>query len=295
MASEQSAGQLLFAQGCKQGAVYLGSSFPAEIRKKAVDTRNDVKRRGSKAKHEIQDGDLLVVISQDCDIAYKSDSDEPLIEAALFKTSKPHDNNNYAASVRTLNIKWRDSTFSAQLKDIVWLEKPDLLKIQPADVLDDDTRFTLKTWRANRYIREPFPDAFNELFSPTLKNRHSELYALHHCIRGIYIALNNYEENPKYQVALLAIVSHDITREDFSRVLQCMEEWCNALDATGRLQDVVLNEIELVSPRGVRIKLELPVMRETEITVATLSAFRKFNMDYISLSQGDKDLDAIPR
>lgn len=81
-------GRALFDAGCRQGAIYRGRDLPTRLRADARESRSDIKRRGDKSDYQILDDDLVVILSQDCDIAAKSDSDATLLEAAVFRRPK---------------------------------------------------------------------------------------------------------------------------------------------------------------------------------------------------------------
>ena len=290
--SDEPVGKKLLAKGWRQGTILSVKNLKQDHRDIVIGTRVKADYRNKESRHRLKDTDCFAVLSQDCDIS-ADEKIEPFVEVAVFRPEKkPTDSNSFAQSARNLNLKINDTWFKSNVWLITWIDKKILLDYRPDSHLSPQDTVTLKNWRGLRYIRNAFPDNFDQRVKPVLLTEENiEFFKKYNeVIIGIYIILDTYEEADLYKMGLIALVSKSISDEDFKNILTHMENLIENLDSNDGIEDAHLNDIEFEYDRNIHIKVKGPVYRESEIYVSELSAYRKFNFDYISLSGEGVDL-----
>jgi hypothetical protein len=151
--------------GVKQGAVVPVCAIETTLHEAIVDARA---LPGARRKSLAQQ-DLLIVLSQDCDIA---SSHEPFIEIVLAKkctTQKLKNNDSLkgARNTRKLHFYYMGDYWEAHIDLISSVAKEALqINVDWSQMrhLPVEKRELLTTWRINRYLRAPLPDIFNKIF-----------------------------------------------------------------------------------------------------------------------------------
>lgn len=276
-----SVGQSLHEKGIRQGTYFLATIFNADLRNKLTDSRVfDKYRKSEKLSRKINDHDLLIVLSQDCDISCKDDLD-PLIELGVFKpidATTVTENNSYAKSVRKLNLIVNDKYYCGDVHHIVWCIKSDLydalVKNNFSDVryLDTKLKKTCAIWRSNRYIRLALPNEFTKKFSQAFDTLLKKQYLAVTEVDELYIRLDAYDEREKYQFEILALLDIDVNNEKLETSMSLMEDLSDLLIKSGNK--------EFDDNRY--------CVKKDEISVHDLSQFRKMSLEYISLSAADE-------
>lgn len=292
-AAAASAGQQLLALGLRQGTWFCAAQIDKELRQCWAACRSEPALR----EKPIKDDALLMVLSQECDIACRRDDDDPCIELAVFKPIKPRQHyarNQFAYSVRKLQLCIGEQHYEAKVRETVRVAKQDLLACltqEPAPrltALTPEACRTLVLWRANRYQRVALPDRFNMAFQPLLEqalprleclaadpsqNQNSRSY-----IRALYVHLEHLDEQGPCQFSLMALLRAETPDEIQSAVDDEVDALCQALESANT--DFRLSEApELVGHAE----------RESTLTVAALGQYVKVNLDSVSLSHGDPD------
>jgi len=284
----------LIENGWRQGAFLTvkKKNLSDEQRNRIVNTRINEKDRRPEGKNRLKEGEVLVAVSQDCDIA-ASVSHEPYVEFLVFSLEdKPHDKNFFTKSSRYLNLEISCKIFKASIWKGVYIDKSILAELKPCGFLPTEETVTVAVWRANRYIRSALPDSFNKKFFPVLEKAENVSFFYTHSvsIRGIYVILDSYEEREEYEVGIIALLRHDISPDEYQEVLNFFDEFLNEIDSIEGFTEAHNNDVAFDTGRNFKVEIESPVYRETEISVGELSMYKKVHLDYISLKGGILDL-----
>lgn len=285
-------GVQLLNQGLRQGSGFPADFLAAEQLKIWADFRSEPMLRVKLLKPT----DLLVVASQDCDIACRDDNQEPCIELAVFsllKKKDEHAGNQFANSVRTLQLLINDQYYAAKARYTIRVPKKDVFDVFNGSYstlfdLPEGQRRTLTLWRANRYQRAALPDRFNEVFTPLIKEALPAIEQLakdlsdssRSYIRSLYVYLENMSEEGGCNFSLLALLRADTPNNIQSSLDDAMDSICTKLE---QCSNYTLCE-----------SIDLPGLAEREdtVTVFMLGRYVKFNLDYVSLREGDPDVGA---
>lgn len=286
----KSVGQVLLDEyGLRQGSCFPACLLDEPARRDWAGYRSDTGLREKPLKQKA----LLVVVSQDCDIACHDDRQDPCVELAVFEPIRPknrHAGNQFAHSVRQLQLTIEESVYEAKVRYTIRVPKKvieealrecreELFRLSP-----EQCRI-LVLWRANRYQRAALPDRFNEAFVPLLNEA---LPAIEQAgqdpddvsrsfIRSLYVYLDNMSEEGPCRFSLLALLRADTPDETQSAIDDALDELCQALEQTPTFT--------LSDATGLAGLAE----KETTLTVAVLKQYVKLNLDHVSLRHGDPD------
>lgn len=285
-------GVRLLDNGLRQGAVFPAALLEAEQLAGWADFRSDPKLR----KKAIKPKDLLVVTSQDCDIACRNDAQDPCIELAVFSPIKPknhHAGSQFANSVRVLQLSINDQDCEAKARYTIRVPKEEVFNVLAGDYsavfwLPAEQCRTLTLWRANRYQRAALPDRFNDAFFPIVEDALPAIELLasdpagsgHSYIRSLYVYLENMNEEGSCEFSLLALLRADTPDSVQSVLDDAIDSLCVEIEESS---DYVLCESDDLAGLA---------ERENTLTVFMLGQYVKFNLDYISLREGDPDTGA---
>lgn len=285
-----SCGQKLFKDwGISQAACFSVEHFSEEILLKWTESfakpeyRNDIKK--------IRSSSVLMVISQNCDIAARNDESESCIELVICKKIREKDLyplNQFVRSTRLFQFSVNGSYYQASSEYILTIEKSQFIStlsfIKNFQLLPLEDQYinAVPLWRANRYSRIALPDKFNEHLLPCLSSYGDNLTDISRIkdnpslsyIRAIYIYLNTLEEASHYHFELFALMHHSTPDEILTQTQNHIEE--------------LASEIE--SKSGFKDESELYADRENNTYVSYLTRFAKLNLDYISLSNQEEDV-----
>ncbi|HBR1386091.1 TPA: hypothetical protein RUY71_002524 [Klebsiella pneumoniae] len=176
--------------------------------------------------------DLLLIISQDCDIDSRSFN---YIEVLVFRKAKPRDSRSaksieYARNVHKIFLKDSEEyvlkkeevsllTKEIFLQELVRLNQNNELNLREFNV--ENTKSILLSWLVNYYARRPLPDGFNRsLFDKYIKNPEGHplqnfLVKYYKEILDVYAFVHPMDEEdaPRYDVTLTALLSQECTEE----------------------------------------------------------------------------------
>lgn len=227
---------------------------------------------------------MLVVISQDCDIACGNDNTDPLVELAVCTPIKtPHSGSTFAYSARKIHFEIEEGCwFEAKVSNLVHVAKDVLWEcISKDDIqeLPDLTRKTLPHWRALRYRRTALPDAFNAIFNDLSGEFTQQLDQIgQNCVRAVYVRLNSYHEETSYEFDLFALLATDTPNEKVVAAIEIVEGFIDQLEDAG-IGRAMNNDDAIFAARA------------DQITVNDLLSFVRINFDSISLESGDDDVE----
>lgn len=189
--------------------------------------------------------DLLLIISQDCDIDSRSFD---YIEVLVFRKAKARDSRSaasieYARNVHKIFLKDSDEEYVLKKEEVSLLTKE--IFLQELDRLNqnnelnlrefnvENTKSILLSWLVNYYARRPLPDGFNRsLFDKYIKKPEGHplqnfLIKYYNEILDVYAFVHPMDEEDAlvYDVTLTALLSQECTKEQ---------------------GDIISNELELI-------------------------------------------------
>lgn len=286
--SEESFGCKLFKEfNLRQGAYFKSSIFNLELRKSWIDSYPKKTNRG-KSK-TIKDNTVLIVISQNCDIACGNDCIEDSIELLACKKIKSTDvfeGNQFVNSVRKFHFSLGEEYYEANADYILTVLKKEFfdalaekefnvgaLLYTPSDILQ-----SFKVWRTNRYSRTALPDNFNAKLTPIIDDFISKISKISHdkdgknFIRVIYVQLDSMDEQESYKFKFFALLRDDTPNEIYSDIQGLLEDMCGTLSEQGYMDES-----------------DDYVGRDSDTFVSYLTSYVRFNLDTHSLKNGDYD------
>lgn len=269
----------------KQGIYFKSSIFNSELRTTWTDSYPKVNIRG-KIK-TFKDSSVLVLISQDCDIACNSDVTESSLEFLVCKKIKEKDvypGNQFVNSVRKLHFSLGNEFYESNVDYILTINKQEFFSVltevefdaDTLDILPKDVLEAFKVWRTNRYSRTALPDRFNVALNPIMNKFIPKITAVsldedgNNFIRAIYVQLNSMDELDTYTFKFFALLRHDTPDQAFTDIQDEMEDMCNELSETGYTD----NSVDYVG-------------RDIDTSVSRLTSYVRFNLDTHSLENGD--------
>ena len=285
--------KLLHKHGVKQAVCFHASLINQETRLRWSGSFPKEKYRGIESK--ISASALFLVISQNCDIAARSDEQDSAIELIVcksIKVKKIYAGNQFAHSSRKLQFLLDGTWYEANTEYLITVEKSDLLSIVESNVdfelhvLAKEYQISVPIWRSNRYYRTGLPDKFNEMLFPALSQHmtHVESAAsvenvdFKSFIRAMYVKIDTMAEVDTYSFEFFALLRDSVP----DRVM------CDIQQAVEKMAD------ELAEKSGFTDNSSMYADRDTSTTVSYLNDFLRLNLDHHSLSQGDDDVGPDP-
>jgi hypothetical protein len=218
--------------------------------------------------------EFLIIITQDCDIFHHNLSDEPYIDFIKGYFQEEDGNLLYGKNPRRLQIKYDKGTIGFFIHDVFCITKDVFEKINPKHASMNLKKEDIKqivNWVSKRYVRAAFPDEFNNRLSKAKQVDRVSRNLLMCEVSLIYIDLPDEELKPEqdYEVTMVIGVRH---RSDQEIIIKVEDFFYNAFNLPG-------------------IKTEVKVYDEYDITYETISTYKRFDLDYRSVS-GNPDVAA---
>ncbi|WP_328188809.1 hypothetical protein [Marinobacter sp. OP 3.4] len=235
---------------------------------------------------------ILAVISQDCDIACRTDGMDPCVELYVLRPIRDRDvfhGNQFVQSVRKLQLNIEGQWYEAKAEAAVTVDKGELLEVlrgvELAKMPEIDRQCFVR-WRTNRYSRTALPDKFNEHLFKVLPEALSRLDGIakvegdegRSYIRALYVWLDPVSEADYYDFELFALLRNDVGDEVLAAIQDAVEEFAE------RLSDI----------SGFNDLSEMYADRDGQTAVSYLTNFVKLNVDAESLKSGDLDTGVDP-
>lgn len=274
--------KLLHEFGLRQGACFNIDESATDFLDNLKNSRvGDEKPR---RKQPLTKSDLLMVLSQDCDIGCKKDSDDRFIELAHLKPIKSKEleiRNQFCQSVRKLQLEINNRWYEAKVAYIVWAEKEQLaqylnsvnVEILKPVLLPEKVSKLAASWRALRYSRVALPDQFDRVFKPELEKLLLELNEHQKYVRGLYLWLDSFEELEKYAFSFMAVTKVGAPDDVVSGISDLVEDCSIALEASEEL-DLTLTDSSFCA-------------RVDDLFLKEFIRFVKVNVDHVSISTGE--------
>ena len=224
---------------------------------------------------DVSETDVLIVISQSCDIVCVSYDVEPFVELHVGHSIGEIDGNNaFGKSPRVLDFQTTVNGGDRKLRILdrerKRVPRQVLERAVPIGVMPEADVRMVSRWTANRYTRPALPDAFNARRAKA-KDAITKLASRDaKDVTGFYIALNTFDElseGTDYELALLSITRKTIADDAvrFAGVIKVTEGIGKLLNDHGiRVVDVIARSAANVSLEDIALysRLELDHLSE---------------------------------
>lgn len=230
----------------------------------------------------INELDLLIVVSHDCDVTNSSFEAEPDAEFILARCVPIETKNASLFSGRNPR-RFQFLVQSEQLYEISihdrFLIPRQLLTHNAPDVerkLIKDLVKQICLWLSKRYFRAAFPDSFNNRIKKAQDKIRPKLQKTGQEITAIYISVSDEE-----------LESDQVYEIDIRATMQC--EAYENIDLRRRAQEIIdligskLNECE-----GIEV-LDSSIVSEAEVSIDDLRILKRWDYDYISYGADTPD------
>jgi len=239
---------------------------------------------------ELSEHELLVVISQDCDVTspdFRIEPDVELIKARLLPKSEKHGHYYWAKNPRIYQFEAADSEDDAiiwqfRIQERVIIPRSFLLDAEPDvdHVLSPEVVKKLCLWVGRRYFRVAFPDAFNDRTDAAVGKLRRTLKSKGELLNAIYLFVTE-EELPDGQ-AYDIIIYGSMRVEDFD------------LSEKRTEAQKLLNKIETALDTCTDINVKESVLKsEADISLDDLRKLKRWDFDDLTF-RGESVLD-LPR
>ncbi len=247
-----------------------------------------VKQLAAEGVAHVDDGSLVVVLTQDCDLVHASYEVEPNVELIVGTLLQRADNGlRHGRNPRRLHLDVEQAAANAAVGFSVHQRL-----VVPRSLLEDhkphdtirvgrDERRLLCEWVAKRYIRAAFPDAFNERAQAAYRKVEKELKRSGEHVTGLFLMIDPDEERApedSYRVVLRVVARSEALSDEKAEVTLVRVAKAIA-DALTSCEGIVVEDHQLVS--------------EAEFTLEDLRFFKRWDWDYRSHS-GEPGGEIVP-
>lgn len=210
----------------------------------------------------IEDNDLLLVVTQTCDLVNEVDK-EPFFEVLPLHplNQNPSPEYQYAKNSRrielVLNINDHEQNFYALPFQRFFVRHKILKDISPfATIQDEEPKTHLIKWITNRYNRAAFPDTFDQRWKVRKKQIEKTIKKLQ-LINDIYIKLSPFTElasdDDKYDLDIILLMdahSYDdpTIYQNYNQVRQTLE------NQFSQCAGININSVDLESNASITVK-----------------------------------------
>lgn len=278
--------ELLIEKGVRQGALLPLSALGLNLLGEVGGNRALPEARVKK----LRDQDLLVVLSQDCDIANPGETHIEVVVAKELSAGNARRGEavRRVRSTRKLHFRRGGTYFECHIDWIASIRKELFLNeadFTALDVLEERSREMLITWRINRYARAPLPDTFNRAFvSGYLRGEGRALASLlearRDAISDLYVFVFPHDETAQtYQVSITVLVTMQCPETVFSELEAAMAQHIQALHDLDNGMNMLQADGVPLSDHGPPL-LDL-VLRPEEFTMDAVFAMKRLAVDYL--------------
>ena len=243
-----------------QGATVLPTSLATEPIISALALSND---------------DLLIVITQSCDVVHRSLADEPFVELLIARCIPSVDGNyTFGKNPRTFDFQRDASSYRCQIREKVALSRTVLIDKEPADCISSEIMWCLGRWAGKRYSRPAFPDEFNVRLKPAMGRIRRILERGGVNITGLYFSLDTDEELSSLDsYKLIVYITVKPSTEANVALLVA------ATNAAAQLHEAI-NRCEKIEV------LETSLKSEADVSLFDLRDMPRFDFDYVTVRWG---------
>ena len=229
---------------------------------------------------ELKTNDLIIVISQTCDVVYRNFSAEPFVEFILASPTLSQGDFRWGKSPRRYHLELEGlGSFEVNAHNKSRLPRKILLKYSPNGTLAGKQLDQFVRWIALRYARSAFPDTFNDRVAPVRDEIKKSLRKNGSDITGIYLYVQDEELPSKktYQIHGKAVMEPDSFNDLLKRK---------------KAQQAIADMIALLaSCEGVKfLKKEIQVVSEKKLSLDEIRNTKRWDSDSLSFRE-DKEED----
>ena len=211
--------------------------------------------------------EILMIISQSCDILHDKVEDEPYIEFLAGYIFKKEDRNLFnGKNPRRLQVIHDKKILSFAIHDILRVPKDVFERVDPKPasiIMERDKINLIANWVAKRYVRAAFPDEFNRRIKEAKKAEKASKNPLMGNVSLIFIDVSDEELDidHDYFVKMMVGVAHKTDPKIFPEI-----------------EDLLFDAFNV---QGITIEIE--VHDDYDITYKTINTYRRYDWDYRSL------------
>ena len=234
---------------------------------------------------EVTEVDLLIVLTQDCDLVHADLTSEPYAELLIARVTKPEDRKEFLFWGRNprliqfeLESNGRTTCYQASIHDRRLVDRSLLVGQVPSKEIQLPSKIlrSIREWITRRYHRQGFPDEFNLRLEKAKEKIQKALRG--ECadsITGVYLTVID-DELPKdesYKIDITMTMDQD--------------EYAN-----GKLRakvQLVLDRISAAMGACLGIDVGEPaLLSEANVSIADLRILKRWDYDWISVKNDSK-------
>lgn len=230
-----------------------------------------------------QGADAFLVINQTCDLVNPSWDKEPAVEllplARIRKSNSAFLNGRNPRQIHFQVAVGRSACFmEAFAPRTITLPRQLLLQTKPSEswLIGELALKSLLAWRAARYLRTAFPDAFENRLKPIFDRFKKLVESIHEHIKSLHIGLNTFERLPEdepYEMDLLLVIRRS-SRDD--------AETYAFLDAKAKELKTLINSASNLVCTSCKIRAP------HEVTLEEIDGYLRWERhDYLSFGEHD--------
>lgn len=158
--------------------------------------------------------DLVMVITQDCDLVTSNDDEQPDVELIILRSineAKVDSSKLHRKHPRLLHISIGGRHYEAWARRRYWIPRAALAEYVPEDHFPVEKIREVAHWLIDAYIRPAFPDEFNRRAAAQRSSIRNKLKGrAARSLSGLYLVVNpdeELEEGAEYEVILVATMT----------------------------------------------------------------------------------------
>lgn len=233
----------------------------------------------------VEDEDVLIVISQDCDLVNPSLEKEPYAEILLGRRMKGAPNGNFTLgkNPRRYHLPGKkdgsDIAFDVSVHDKARILREQLIGKSPdSSVTFESIEISaLASWIARRYVRAAFPTEFNERLKSAESAIARALKQNGGPLTGVFFRLSSAEELPADQTYHV-IIRGTVLRETYKND-KAMVAATTAIDAI---------EVAVAGCKGIEVD-DSDVDSEDDFSMTDLRETFRWEAESLSYKEGDAE------
>lgn len=267
-----------------QGSFIMAKHLSVDLRKTIQDSRAIPAYRAKL----LLDTDMVIVLSQDCDIASDNEKYVEIIVAKKCKKKEGDSRVQKGRNSRKLQIPIDEHHWELEIMLIGNVPKQvlrDECRLGIDGVLAEREKNIFVQWRANRYARVPFPDRFNKAFidryvrpaesgfAAFLEERRDEIADLY-----LFVAPKD-EEVDEYLVSITALLDHYCPAQSSENI----QQWLMAFIKKLHEEDNGLRMIQIDGDKvpGEHYATLDIVARPEDFSMLDAMFLKRLNLDYL--------------
>jgi len=239
-----------------------------------------------RTKKPIASTDLLLVLSQDCDLVNAQDKYIEVIPVKAISGKKINEREQRTRNFRKLQLSHNNQVWLLESEKIAIIPKESLPVDNATNIskLGDQNLRLVLDWRVGRYNRRPLPDNFNRAFlahirendelGSFLEENRYELLDLY-----VYVDPMKVEDADKYRVIVVALINQECEEKKEVEIREMLfKHWEILHQAENCLR---MGQIDQAfAPEFVEVNMEI-VARLADFTFLDNHLMSKVTLDYL--------------